>query len=53
MIDLARGDDRHHGHAAAFGEQRDERLVLHLLEPAGADALGTTGQIADQVAAMS
>ena len=31
--------DRHHGHAAPLGGQRDERLVLDLLEPAGPDAL--------------
>ena len=38
LVRLPRRDDRHHGDAAPLGGQREERLVLDLLEPAGPDA---------------
>ena len=39
LVGLARRDRRHHRNAGSLGGQREERLVLHLLEPAGADVL--------------
>ena len=39
LVGLPRRDGRHHRDAGPLGGQREERLVLDLLEPAGSDVL--------------